>query len=440
MDHGELADLVVHRERNPDYWRQELDWLLSQDSVGLLSAVCEQGQAGLRCPGVSEGTHRVDAIINPLAGRITPLLNRGTQVCIDLSDVLSGKSDSDCALFRGLLDQLPRAAVSSGDLRGLMFSWSAELPSLPALLHLSLSDSSWRPRVALRVSDDLLGAAYQADGIGFAGSGLDAGSAARLWRRVTDTSHRHANIELVLQTTTHFSCELSVPESPEVVMPVSLFEARAETAWLAIQVNIGAFSPYPDRQRFRALRRALRVGMRLADNLMDGWNWSSKAMRDDAQLNRRLAVHVTGIGDLVDRYAMDPASLNTLRNLERWLAVVKQLMIRESNLLARQRGAFPGLPVKELVGMLTSNFGREAARKLIHQRSMRHRHLMVMSPFSLFPAEPPAHPFAAYCHLLPVIRFADTIAMHGIQGRHRLNADQYHRLLRMTWAIARNRQ
>jgi len=452
MDHGELTDLVVLGERNPNYWREELAWLLSQDAVGLLGAVCERGQVGLRCPRVPAGARHVGTIIDPLARRITPFLNRGTQICVDLSDVLSGASNNDCALLSDLLDQLPRAVASSGfgrqnsdesasgHLNELMFSWPAELPSLPALLNLCVSNSSWQPRVALRVSDDLLQATDQSDGVGSARPALDAGSATGLWRRVTDTSHRHANIVLALQTTTHFSCELAVPESPEVVLPVSLFEARSETAWLAIQVDVGSFSPYPDQQRFGALRRALRVGMRLADNLMDGWNWASQSMHDDALLNRRLAIHVTGIGDLVDRFAMDPTALKTLRSLERWLAVVKQLMIRESNLLAHQRGPFPALPVKELVAMLTSNFGGETAEKLIHQRSMRHRHLMVMSPFSLFPTESPIHPFAAYSHLLPAIRFADTIAMHGIQRRDRLSADQYNRLLRMTWAIARNRQ
>ncbi len=444
MDRRELARLVVQREKDPHYWQQELAWLLGEESVGLLAPVCEQGQIGLRFP---DSGPCIDTAIAALARRIAPLLGRGTRVCVDLTAVLAQAGDREPALLSHLLQRLTAAVDrclprrdDSGQPGRLMFSLPAGLPSLTGLLRRHARNPSARPMIALRVSDDLLSAACPPDSILPGGAVVDVNNAGKLWHSLTDISHRRSDIVLVLQTTTHPSCELAVPEPAEVVMPVSLFEARPETAWLAIKVDIAAFGPCPDRQRFQVLRRALRVGMRLADNLLDDWDWASKALRHDAMVNRRLAVHIVGIGGLVDRCAMDPSSLTTLRYLERWMAVVKQLMVRESIALAHLRGQFPELPVKELVDMLVKGFGSELAGKLVRQRSLRHRHLMVMSPFALFPDGQPRHSFAAYFHLLPVIRFADTIAMYGFECRHRLNCDEYRRLLQMSWAISRNRQ
>jgi hypothetical protein len=260
-----------------------------------------------------------------------------------------------------------------------------------------------------------------------------------VWRELSRHSHADPGVDLVLGPTTRPACDLSRGEQGEVVMPLSLFEAGAETAWLALQVDFCGLGPWPDRERFRALRRMLRVGMRLADNLMDHLDWPSIGLRHDAMLNRRLAIHVTGIGDWVDRCGMDPAAFSSLRLVERWLGLMKQLMLRESSALARSRGPFPGLGAQELVRTLAEQYGADAARTFVRQRGLRHRHLLTLSPFALFPEAGARHRLSAYLHLLPVIRRADTIALYGNGLRHGLSLGEYRRLLQMSWAIARNR-
>ncbi|MCC7489582.1 MAG: hypothetical protein IT485_08035, partial [Gammaproteobacteria bacterium] len=51
----------------------------------------------------------------------------------------------------------------------------------------------------------------------------------------------------------------------------------------------------------------------------------------------------------------------------------------------------------------------------------------------------PRRPLPAYLHLLPVTRFADTIAMHGDGIARALPPQTFRRLLRLTWAIGHNR-
>jgi hypothetical protein len=114
-------------------------------------------------------------------------------------------------------------------------------------------------------------------------------------------------------------------------------------------------------------------------------------------------------------------------------------VLRESNALARERGPFPGLQLRDLASTLTRSFGEEQARRLLRQAGLRHRHLLVLSPYGVFPSGAPRWPLPAYLHLLPAIRWADTIAMHGDGIGRALPIAAFRRLIRLTSAIAHNR-
>jgi hypothetical protein len=65
--------------------------------------------------------------------------------------------------------------------------------------------------------------------------------------------------------------------------------------------------------------------------------------------------------------------------------------------------------------------------------------LLALSPVAMFPTCAARYPPLDYMHLLGGLRFADTVAMYGDESRRCLTLEQYRRLLRMTWAQARNR-
>jgi hypothetical protein len=242
-----------------------------------------------------------------------------------------------------------------------------------------------------------------------------------------------------LQHTTRPACTLAGAERTDAVLPVSLFEVRSDTAWLALRIRLDALALADPRQGLHELRRLMRAGLRLADNLVDQLDWASPELGQDALVNRRLTVHVTGMGDLVDRWRLDPAAFASVNPAMRWLRVLRRIMIRESNALARERGPFPGLELRDIESSLSRSFGDDRARRLLRKAGLRHRHLLVLSPFSVFPTRPARNPMEAYLHLLPMIRWADTIAMHGQTACRNLPLSAYQRLLQMTWAIARNR-
>jgi hypothetical protein len=450
----ELLELTLAEEADRASWRREFRWFLAHPAIRAVGAIGDadqaltvgglSGQQVLRFPIVSgDAEWLADRSMTVLARRLAALLSAGSSVSIDLSSVAR---DDDAGRLRkeqlqlvsaGLEARLPAALQRRGvTAQGLMFSVTADHPGLGSLLRLRESVSLGQPRVTIRVPDRL-----------FALLGKAAGAAAeswprdpqRLWSGLTELAHRDPGVALVLQHTTRPSCALAAGERGEAVLPRSRFETRAMTAWLAFEVDLAQLDMAGWQADLRAVRRLLRAGLRLADNLMDQIEWSSPELGQDALVNRRLALHVTGFGDFIDRLGIDPAAFPAVREATRWMRLLRRLLMRESNLLARVRGAYPGLEVRDVESTLSRSYGDEYARRILRQAGLRHRHLLVLSPFDIFPRHTARHPPGAYLHLLPVLASADTVAMYGDGMGRALPLAAYRRLLQMTWAIARNR-
>ena len=455
--HRSLLEAASAVERDARLWEAEFAWLLRHPAVGPVSAPGQESgelspgslcaQHAARFPVVSaDALWLAERSMAVVARRVAPLLAHGGHVSVDLSTVvreadvpaaLGARRDQmrlvASGLSTGLAPALARYGVAP---ERLMLSAGADHPGLGELLRLRECAALARPRIAIRLPDRLMLALR---GVETAEAAHWPGDPVRLWQGLTGLAHRTAGIHLVLQHTTRPACALAGSERGDAVLPLSLFEAQADTAWPSLRIaleNLGAATP---ALALCELRRLLRAGLRLADNLVDQLHWASPELAQDALVNRRLAVHLTGLGDLVDRWRLDPAAFSCVHLAVRWIGVLRALMLRESNALARERGPFPGLDLRDITTSLTRSLGNERAHRLLRRAGLRHRHLLVLSPFSVFPAGAARHPLAAYLHLLPVLRWADTVAMCGDGIGRALPVAAYRRLLRMTWAIARNR-
>ncbi len=434
-------------------WHAEFAWLLRHRAIGAivesdagdarLTLQSIAGQHAARFPVVSGDEdwlrHRSVAVV---ARRLAPHLAGGGHVGLDLSALARGE-DTDAVrreqlrlVSTGLESGLSAALLKYGVTPGrLMLSTGADHPGLANLLRLRESGALGRPRLALRVPDRLMRALSG----GERGSGEWPVEPQGLWQGLTGLAHRQPGIRLILEHTTRPACALAGTERGDAVLPVSLFEVRADTAWLTVGIRLDALDLPSPGEAPREMRRLLRAVLRLADNLVEQLDWPTPELAQDALVNRRLAVHVTGIGDLIDRWGIDPAAPASVGIATRWVGLFRRLMVRESNALARERGPFPGLELREIETSLSRSFGDERARRLLRQAGLRHRHLLVLSPYSVLPAGAALRPLPAYLHLLPVIRWADTIAMHGDAVAAELPVAVLRQLIRMTWAIARNR-
>ena len=418
-----LADVAVRGERHPERWRGYFERLLSGRTIGPLppgsSVIPAQkhaiaGQCAFKlAPDSDELPSQSGAGMQELRQRLEMLKGQDVALGVDLSGISARRF---AAWIDALAAELRAASGRAGGLPSMLVSVRAEHPGCCELMKAASSGTLGGARAALRV-----GAASFA-------------SPAR-WDELIEASREHPHVDLVLCKEQAPLTDLAGKESAEAVMPLSLFEAPADTAWLGMQFDLSTIPAEQIARGVPHLKKLVRVGVRLADNLIDAVSWPSGGLRSDARANRRLAAHVTGIGDLALRHGMNPAEPSTVATLQRWLSLFKRQLLRESLRLAAERGPYPALDAEQLVEALAPRYGPQRARRLIARRSPRHRQLLALSPYCVLPTAPTRIPARDWLNLLPVIRIADNLTMYGSEARSRLEKADYERLLRRTWAL-----
>lgn len=423
-----LAAIAVRGEAEPQRWRGYFERLLSGETIGPLPfdaggpltashAVSGQYACRLRV-GPGESPDSGGPALRTFRDCLAQPGERDVAIGVDLSGIIP---DQFGAWLDALIREVRRQAKIRPAVPPVVFSLRAEHPACRTLLKTVQDSGGAGTRAALRVD---------------AGTFRDQA----LWDELVRASHADPRIELVLAGRKQPLTDLMGSERPDTIMPLSLFEAPADTAWLGFQFDLSAIPAEQIERGTGHLKKLVRVGVRLADNLIDAVTWPSEQLRRDALANRRLAAHVTGIGDLVLRHGLDPASFSTLRLLQRWLTLLKHQLLRESLRLAQERGPYPALNAEQLVRTLAPRYGDVRARRIISRRSPRHRQLLALSPYCVLPRRANAIPARTWLNLLPLVRVADNLTMHGSQVRSLLDRADYERLLRSTWALLRARQ
>jgi hypothetical protein len=207
-------------------------------------------------------------------------------------------------------------------------------------------------------------------------------------------------------------------------------EVATDTAWLMLTIDATALAA-PGK-----LRCQLADCLRFADNLIDEVPWSRPTLQLDALLNRRVGIQIVRLGEYLKLQGLVPGQMATFVHLKRWLRFVRHCIVRESAALARGRGPFPELGADQLIAELAPRYGVQNAHQLVRNRFLRHRHLLAISPYALFPDEPDPARDEASIDLLPAIRVADAITMYGPDVRSRLSLEAWRKLLEMTGAQA----
>ena len=420
-----LAAIAVRDEAEPQRWRGYFERLLSGETIGplpfdakgpLTKSHAVSGQYAFRLRvGADESPVSGSPALRTFRESLTQPGEREVAIGIDLSGIAS---DQFGAWLKALFREIRRQAEIGPAVPPVVFSLRAEHPACRTLLKAVQDSGGSGTRAALRVDAGTLGTEA-------------------LWDELVSASHADPRIDLVLAGSRQPLTDLMGSERPDTIMPLSLFEAPADTAWLGFQFDLSAIPAEQIERGTGHLKKLVRVGVRLADNLIDAVTWPSERLRRDALANRRLAAHITGIGDLVLRHGLDPASFSTLRLLQRWLTLLKRQLLRESLRLAEERGPYPALNAEQLVRTLAPRYGDARARRIISRRSPRHRQLLALSPYCVLPRRANAIPARKWLKLLPLVRIADNLTMHGSQVRSLLDRPDYERLLRSTWALLR---
>lgn len=236
-------------------------------------------------------------------------------------------------------------------------------------------------------------------------------------------------------------CPLLADEAAEAVLPLEGLQVPAGSAWLPIGLHLPRFADERGQIIWEELGPALEGCVDHGEQLLDVLSWMTPCQRSDAWLNRRIAVVVTGIGDLVRVRDDDPASLECLRSVEAIVARIRKTLWDRSHAIAGQTGVLPALARSDPSGGFCdhshrSNWQRRW-RHALASSAVRHRNLLAMSPYSLLPTA--AEDSGAFTDLLPLLRHADAYAFGASAPLDGWNITQFRRFHTRAWAVMQRR-
>jgi len=237
--------------------------------------------------------------------------------------------------------------------------------------------------------------------------------------------------------TVRTSCPLLADEATASVLPVCGVQVPADSAWFPLGLPLPEFANDAGEVRWQQLLPALASGVELAEAILGQLRWPCAAQRTDAQSNRRLAVSITGLGDLVSRRGCDPQDLASLQWLAAIVVRIRRTLWHRSGHLARRHGSLPALcdsdPCSGWHDSVRRENWRRHWRSAIESSAVRHRNMLVMSPYSVLPSTGTGSD--GYTDLLPVIGHADAWSFAGVPDTGGWNLDQYKVFHRRAWAV-----
>jgi hypothetical protein len=218
-------------------------------------------------------------------------------------------------------------------------------------------------------------------------------------------------------------CRLLPAEEAVCLVPGASVQGPPGSAWVAVVIDLLGRAAPDGSIDLQELDAAVRSAVRKGEELHSETRWPTARLRHDAWLNRRLAIDVRGLGGLVNQRGLNPERFATLDELARLVRRIRDAAIDESQRIAAHAGHVPAIEQANLANALPGGRLREGWSKrwrlAVESTAVRHRNLLVMSPWSLFP---PGEPDPRYVNLLPLLRYADTCSV-GVQpelGRWKL--------------------
>lgn len=232
-------------------------------------------------------------------------------------------------------------------------------------------------------------------------------------------------------------CPLLASELASGIVPDLGLQAPIGSSWVSVALNLMDYSDAGGELNSFALRDSLRRCVEHGEMLHDGAHWPTAAMQHDAWLNRRLAISVTGIGDLAKARGLDPHCFAGLKNLQAVLQEVRDTVNKCSRKMACDTEPVPSLeladpsrgPAEVPTGMGWASRWQSAMR----YAAIRHRNLVSMSPWAVFPRADALD--SRYCDLLPLLRYADACSFPETSGIRGWNINEFKHFHRRAWAV-----
>ncbi len=235
-------------------------------------------------------------------------------------------------------------------------------------------------------------------------------------------------------------CPLLSSEFADGILPPTGLQVPAGTAWVPVEVDVTHYTNDRGDLSVFALRESVRRCVEYGETMHDQVDWPTAGMRHDAWLNRRLAISVTGIGNLAKLRGLDPHSFVALKDLGAVLQEVRDAANNHSRQLATEFEPVPSLRMSDPSHGPTESAARTDWRSrwqaALRFAAIRHRNLLTISPWSLFPSTSAAESAdCRYFDLLPLLAYADAVSFPASPCLRGWNINEFKNFHRRAWAV-----
>jgi hypothetical protein len=232
-------------------------------------------------------------------------------------------------------------------------------------------------------------------------------------------------------------CPLLSSETADAILPMSGLQVPPATAWIPLQVNVTDYANERGELSVFALRECLRRSVEYGESMHEDAGWPTAGMRHDAWLNRRLSISVTGIGDLAKMRGLDPQSFVGLQDLDAVLREIRETVNNHSRQLATAAEPLPSLRLPDpgcgAADVVTRSDWQSRWQSALRFAAIRHRNLLTLSPWSVFPSADVAD--SRYCDLLPLLAYADACAFPASPCIRDWNINEFKYFHHRAWAV-----
>lgn len=231
--------------------------------------------------------------------------------------------------------------------------------------------------------------------------------AARIWQHLWEM-RALVPVNIVAPTVVSSPCPLLAEERADAVLSPTGIQVPRNTAWVPMQIDVSRFVNRRGDIMLDALEATLVDCVDRGDAQHDSRDWRSTIIGSDSRANRRLAVLVRGWGDLARCWGADPTDFRTLTELEDLAVFISEILRGQSRRLALEKGHCPAI---DRAGAKISACGTEMSarwQRAVADTALRHRNLMAMSVWDVFPRGEVAD--LRYLDLLPLLRCANCLS------------------------------
>ena len=233
---------------------------------------------------------------------------------------------------------------------------------------------------------------------------------------------------------------LSAERARAIVTPAGL-QVPADSAWVCMGIDLVRFAGRDGTVEKTALKRCLEACVDVGEALHDVLAWPTVDLQHDSWLNRRLAIVVSGFGDLLRIRAMSPGDHGSLRYLNQLLLWLRMSAQSRSRAIAARADPLPAIALSDPSHGLPRGSIREDWRRrwreAVRATLVRHRNLLVISPWSLFPSD--ARADYEYAELLPLLRHSDACAFGQKPSIDHWNFNQFKHFHQRARAVLKQR-